>query len=591
MRYPTCYNAKQAHALRSVCAFACAGALGLIIGNGIASVSTSVPVAYAAVSTNQQGGGSSTDPNSHVIEFKDENLKKALLDYMKKKGFIGSDATDITEAQAKKVEDLSNYVDFYYNDDDYEFVLDGDIKEDPPLMYKKIQHLDGLEKFTQLKKLDLSGNNISDLTPLKGLTSLEILTLDENKISDIQSLSSLTNLKALRLCSASIRDWSPLNKLQLRSLYLESCNIKDLKPLESLFEHLNNNLVRLSLSDNLITDIAPLRKLTNLKNIDLCDNQITDISPLQALSNPATVDLSSNQITDFSSINSNIGGTLTLDDNPITSLDPISKLTNRPSVSLEGMEITRKVSASTIDLSTLWPYAQYCTFSFNEIRPYDYDKLPQLTSSVGSIQGKTFTLKSLPADKKKVTLHFMVKDSLPSLLSSLGVKDAENYNGVYYSGKLVLDYSSEEEPQVGPLYRLYNPYTHEHFFTAETTENDNLVRLGWKSEGGVGYIYKHGEKGGVYRLYNPTTGEHHYTMKEDEVAKCVKDGWKNEGVKWFSAQNKEVTLNKLYSMYNPYEKKFYHHYTADAKEIEQMVKAGWRKEEVKWCTLPVSAVK
>ena len=150
---------------------------------------------------------------------------------------------------------------------------------------------------------------------------------------------------------------------------------------------------------------------------------------------------------------------------------------------------------------------------------------------------------------------------------------------------------AEEEPQVGPLYRLYNPYTHEHFFTAETVENDNLVRLGWKSEGGVGYIYKHAEKGGVYRLYNPSTGEHHYTMNEDEVAACVKNGWKNEGVKWFSAQNKDVTLNKLYSMYNPYEKKFYHHYTADAKEIEQMVKAGWRKEEVKWCTLPVSAVK
>ena len=148
----------------------------------------------------------------------------------------------------------------------------------------------------------------------------------------------------------------------------------------------------------------------------------------------------------------------------------------------------------------------------------------------------------------------------------------------------------KQESQVAPLYRLYNPYTHEHFFTAETTENDNLVRLGWKSEGGVGYIYKHAEKGGVYRLYNPTTGEHHYTMKEDEVDQCVKAGWKNEGVKWFSAQDKEVTLNKLYSMYNPYEKKFYHHYTADAKEIEQMVKAGWRKEEVKWCTLPVSYI-
>ena len=148
----------------------------------------------------------------------------------------------------------------------------------------------------------------------------------------------------------------------------------------------------------------------------------------------------------------------------------------------------------------------------------------------------------------------------------------------------------QDDPNVHVLYRLYNPYTHEHFFTAETVENDNLVRLGWKSEGGVGYIYKHAEKGGVYRLYNPTTGEHHYTMNEDEVAKCVKAGWKNEGVKWFSAQNKDVTLNKLYSMYNPYEKKFYHHYTADAKEIEQMVKDGWRKEEVKWCTLPVSYI-
>ena len=148
----------------------------------------------------------------------------------------------------------------------------------------------------------------------------------------------------------------------------------------------------------------------------------------------------------------------------------------------------------------------------------------------------------------------------------------------------------KQEPQVAPLYRLYNPYTHEHFFTAETVENDNLVRLGWKSEGGVGYIYKHAEQGGVYRLYNPSTGEHHYTTKENEVANCVKAGWKNEGVKWFSAQDKDVTLNKLYSMYNPYEKKFYHHYTADAKEIEQMVKAGWRKEEVKWCTLPVSYI-
>ena len=195
----------------------------------------------------------------------------------------------------------------------------------------------------------------------------------------------------------------------------------------------------------------------------------------------------------------------------------------------------------------------------------------------------------------------MPQDPVKEGYTFKGWNTKEDGKGDVFSGRTVVKQNetvyaqfekvTEEEPQVGPLYRLYNPYTHEHFFTAETVENDNLVRLGWKSEGGVGYIYKHAEKGGVYRLYNPTTGEHHYTMNEDEVATCVKAGWKNEGVKWFSAQDKDVTLNKLYSMYNPYEKKFYHHYTADAKEIEQMVKAGWRKEEVKWCTLPVSAVK
>ena len=194
----------------------------------------------------------------------------------------------------------------------------------------------------------------------------------------------------------------------------------------------------------------------------------------------------------------------------------------------------------------------------------------------------------------------MPQDPVKEGYTFKGWNTKEDGKGDVFSGRTVVKQNetvyaqfekvTEEEPQVGPLYRLYNPYTHEHFFTAETVENDNLVRLGWKSEGGVGYIYKHAEKGGVYRLYNPTTGEHHYTMNEDEVATCVKAGWKNEGVKWFSAQDKDVTLNKLYSMYNPYEKKFYHHYTADAKEIAQMVKAGWRKEEVKWCTLPVSYI-
>ena len=140
----------------------------------------------------------------------------------------------------------------------------------------------------------------------------------------------------------------------------------------------------------------------------------------------------------------------------------------------------------------------------------------------------------------------------------------------------------QAENELTAMYRLYNPYSHEHLFTTDVIEKDNLVTLGWRFEGAVGKVYMHGEKGGVYRLYNPNTGEHHYTMKEDEVAKCVKAGWRNEGVKFFSVLDEDKQVNGMVSMYNPYEKKFYHHYTSDANEIAKMVKDGWRKEEIKW---------
>ena len=476
---------------------------------------------------------------------------------MKNNGHIKDpSATDITEAQAEKVLSLGSVHD--------------EPEDDGLLKGKGIKDITDLQYFKNLAFLDLSWLDITDISPLENLHNLSRLSLDSDK---------------------NITDFSPLAKMPtLIYLSCRNTNISDLSQFKGV-----KSLIGLFLDNNQISNISPLKDLSNLEVVELSHNQIIDISPLKDLSKLELVNLSYNQITDFSPINSNITDELNLDGNPITSLDPISKLTQQPAVSLEKMEITRKVSASTIDLSTLLPCGQYCTFSFKPLTDDEDDnsvKWDAVTSlPVGTIQGKTFTLKSLPTDKK-VTLDFMVVDKdLPGLLKSLGRTDAETYKVVYYRGKLVLDYSSEEEPQVAPLYRLYNPYIHEHFFTAETVENDNLVRLGWKSEGGVGYIYKHAEKGGVYRLYNPTTGEHHYTMNEDEVATCVKDGWKNEGVKWFSAQDKDKTLNKLYSMYNPYEKKFYHHYTADAKEIEQMVKDGWRKEEVKWCTLPVSAVK
>ncbi len=57
-----------------------------------------------------------------------------------------------------------------------------------------IVDLTGLEYFTSLTDLDLSGNQISDLMPLQGLTSLTGLALNYNRISDLTPLQELTSV-------------------------------------------------------------------------------------------------------------------------------------------------------------------------------------------------------------------------------------------------------------------------------------------------------------------------------------------------------------------------------------------------------------
>ena len=61
------------------------------------------------------------------------------------------------------------------------------------------------------------------------------------------------------------------------------------------------------------------------------------------------------------------------------------------------------------------------------------------------------------------------------------------------------------------MYRLYNPNSGEHFYTASVTERDHLDQIGWDDEGIAWYVPT--ETGDpVYRLYNPYAGDHHYTM-------------------------------------------------------------------------------
>lgn len=120
-----------------------------------------------------------------------------------------------------------------------------------------IHGIGGLEAFVNLESLDLSFNEVTDISPLRGLKKLTSLSLGGNPVHDIAPLAELTNLKALILSGCKAQDYSPLSKL--------------------------SNLQLLKLDNAAITDVSPLIPLKNLRYLWLAGCPVSDYFPLSDL--------------------------------------------------------------------------------------------------------------------------------------------------------------------------------------------------------------------------------------------------------------------------------------------------------------------
>ena len=201
-----------------------------------------------------------------------------------------------------------------------------------------INDLTGLEFATNLRKIELRGNRISDVSPLKNLTNLTKLRLGTNrKIADISPLKNLTNLTFLDIDSNQIADISPLKNLtNLTWLDLDDNRILDISPLTVL-----KNLTYLDLDGNHISDVSSLKVLTNLTFLDIDDNEISDIAPLSVLIKLSVLDLEGNKLSDISPLKvlTNLRE-LDLHNNEISDISPISALTNLRELDLHNNNIS-----------------------------------------------------------------------------------------------------------------------------------------------------------------------------------------------------------------------------------------------------------
>lgn len=148
------------------------------------------------------------------------------------------------------------------------------------------------------------------------------------------------------------------------------------------------------------------------------------------------------------------------------------------------------------------------------------------------------------------------------------------------------NFTDESQTNHVTIYRLYNPNTGEHFYTADDVEKDALSMFyGWKDEG-IGWYAPSTSKTPVYRLNNPNSGDHHFTPNQTERNHLIKVGWKDEGIGWYSDDAKTVPM---YREYNPNAKIGTHNYTCQPKEHLSLIQIGWKDENIAWYAVEAGA--
>ena len=172
-----------------------------------------------------------------------------------------------------------------------------------------IKDLGGLESFTNLMTLKLSGNQLTngDFTELP--TSLVTLEVASNDLSTIRLSSQHYNMTELDASDNQLTGIDIPTKTILRNLDLSDNFLKD----GSSFQYFTA-LTYLDLSFNKLTSVGDMSRLQNLRTLDLENNQLTSIGNMGAqwacgLGTLYSIDLANNPCFDCNSLdpNSNCG--------------------------------------------------------------------------------------------------------------------------------------------------------------------------------------------------------------------------------------------------------------------------------------------
>lgn len=335
-----------------------------------------------------------------------ESLKEVsiFLDKKTNKPIFDEESKD-TYSILGKAEDLSDTEDFKFS------------------VTRGMKSLKGIEYATNLEKLKVNENEISDLSPLKDLENLKYLELQRNRIVDVSPLANLKNLEFLKLYNNLIENVEPL---------------KDLTNLTGLDLH-NNVKVRKEGEKRInydgITDISSLKSLTKLTFFDVSANRIENVDIILGMEKINHLDFSDNKIKDYSKLANYILPRF------------MKQQEGEGSIGFHGQNVEQKQSV-TVDNNKVSFVAEYKGLGnlFNEFaKAFEMEDASALVNVTTNVEGvsATFDVKN---DKinLEVTDEFLKENDGKTVSSDLKIVFAEAYGWNLNDVKLQVEKPAED---------------------------------------------------------------------------------------------------------------------------------------------------
>jgi internalin A len=254
----------------------------------------------------------------------------------------------------------------------------------------QIHDLTPLSGLTYLNSLSLSANGFTNVTPLAPLTNLTWLVMQSNHVQNISPLAGLTNLYwTLDVSANELTDLSPVTNLHaLTSLGAWQNKLTSLPSLVEL-----PNVTSLDFWGNRLTNIAGVCGMARLNWLGVSRNNLTTIQPLSGLPVLDSLDLQTNYLTDVSGL---AGLTslhwLNLAGNDLQVIHALTNLTILYYTDLTyNLLNTNLLSPAMLDIGVMQAHNTYVNY------------IPQKTTSSGSVQ--LLSPASLGANKFRFTLQ------------------------------------------------------------------------------------------------------------------------------------------------------------------------------------------